>query len=77
MTVIGIFLLRIYQVCLSPLLPRSCRFYPSCSQYAIDALHTYGFIRGLWLLLCRLARCHPWCDGGYDPVPQPKKNLEN
>lgn len=55
------------------MLPRRCRYYPTCSQYAIEALQTYGFIHGLWLTIYRVGRCHPWCEGGYDPVPRRKK----
>jgi putative membrane protein insertion efficiency factor len=62
-------LVRGYQVVLSPLLPASCRFYPSCSAYAIEALERHGALRGSWLTLRRLARCHPFHAGGYDPVP--------
>lgn len=58
-----------YQRFLSPMLPPSCRFAPSCSQYAVEALREHGAIRGLWLAVCRLARCHPFHPGGYDPVP--------
>lgn len=64
-----ILLVRGYQVVLSPLLPASCRFYPSCSAYAIEALERHGALRGGWLTVRRLARCHPFCPGGYDPVP--------
>ncbi len=60
---------RLYQVALSPLLPVSCRYSPSCSVYAIEALERYGAVRGSWLALRRLGRCHPFHTGGYDPVP--------
>ena len=63
------FLLRAYQLLLSPLLGPRCRFYPSCSQYALEAVHTHGSMRGCLLALRRLSRCHPWGAGGYDPVP--------
>jgi putative membrane protein insertion efficiency factor len=62
-------LVRGYQVAISPLLPPSCRYSPTCSQYAIDALHRHGAAKGSWLALRRLARCHPFHPGGYDPVP--------
>ena len=58
-----------YQRFISPLLGPRCRFAPSCSQYAVDALRTHGAVRGLWLAVARIARCHPFHPGGYDPVP--------
>ncbi|MBQ5923899.1 MAG: membrane protein insertion efficiency factor YidD [Alistipes sp.] len=64
-----ILLVRFYQVCISPLKPPSCRFTPTCSQYAIEALRKYGPIKGLYLTVRRLLRCHPWGGSGYDPVP--------
>ncbi|MDX9720360.1 MAG: membrane protein insertion efficiency factor YidD [Myxococcota bacterium] len=65
----SLLLIRTYQLFLSPLLPPSCRFTPSCSQYALGALAEHGFWRGWWLALRRIARCHPFHPGGYDPVP--------
>lgn len=59
----------VYRYTVSPLLGQRCRFHPSCSAYALDALATHGAGRGLWLTLRRLARCHPWGGSGYDPVP--------
>lgn len=64
-----IFLIRGYQRLISPLLPRRCRFVPSCSEYAVQAIRTHGPARGLWLALRRLSRCHPFHPGGFDPVP--------
>ncbi|MCL2657845.1 MAG: membrane protein insertion efficiency factor YidD [Betaproteobacteria bacterium] len=64
-----VFLLRAYRILLSPFLGRNCRFHPSCSAYAIEALERYGAIKGSWLAARRVMRCHPWNPGGYDPVP--------
>jgi len=61
--------IRLYQWTLSPLLPRACRFAPSCSEYAAEAILTHGLLRGMQLGLRRLSRCHPWGGHGYDPVP--------
>jgi hypothetical protein len=63
--------IRGYQYALSPLIGPACRFYPSCSQYALEALSRFGVLRGGWLSVRRLARCHPFHPGGYDPVPPP------
>ncbi len=62
-------LVRGYQLALSPLLPAACRFHPTCSDYALEALERHGAVRGTWLATRRIARCHPWCPGGHDPVP--------
>lgn len=64
-----IVLVRFYQLCISPLTPSACRFTPTCSQYALEALRKHGLIKGLWLTVKRLLRCHPWGGSGYDPVP--------
>ncbi len=64
-----IFLIRIYQHTLSRTMPSSCRFYPSCSQYGVEALQKHGAFKGGWLTVKRIARCHPFNPGGYDPVP--------
>jgi putative membrane protein insertion efficiency factor len=69
MRFIAIALITAYQKLLSPILPRSCRFYPSCSEYAKQAIQKYGIVRGGWLALKRIARCHPGNPGGLDPVP--------
>jgi len=61
---------RAYQLLLGPVLPPSCRFYPSCSNYAIEALHRHGPMGGLWLAVGRILRCHPWGGDGVDPVPE-------
>ena len=61
--------IRFYQRAISPWLPPSCRFTPTCSQYAVEAIRKHGPVRGLWLAFRRLLRCHPWGGSGYDPVP--------
>jgi putative membrane protein insertion efficiency factor len=62
-------LILAYRYCISPLLGARCRFYPSCSAYALEAVDRHGAVRGAWLALRRIGRCHPWHAGGYDPVP--------
>lgn len=64
-----IFPIRVYQRVLSPLLPNRCRFYPTCSHYAVEAIEKHGPIRGLWLAIKRILKCHPLHPGGFDPVP--------
>jgi hypothetical protein len=64
-----IWLVRGYQLFISPFVPPSCRFHPTCSHYAIEALQKHGAVKGFWLALRRIARCHPWHPGGHDPVP--------
>jgi putative membrane protein insertion efficiency factor len=64
-----VLLIKLYQVTLSPLLGPKCRFTPSCSQYAIEALKKYGIFKGSWLAVKRISKCHPWGGHGYDPVP--------
>ena len=63
------FLIRAYQLILSPIVGYHCRFTPSCSKYASEAISVHGAARGSWLAIKRIGRCHPFCDGGYDPVP--------
>ena len=65
---IAIYFIVLYQRILSPLTGPSCRFYPSCSQYALESLQRYGMLRGSWLAVKRIARCHPFHPGGIDPV---------
>jgi len=64
------FLIRGYQLAISPLFGPRCRFYPSCSHYAMEAIQTHGALRGSWLSVRRISRCHPFHDGGFDPVPK-------
>src|SRR5262245_23685865 len=66
---IALTLIRVYKLTLSPIFSGSCRFLPSCADYAAEAISTYGVGRGTWLSLRRLGRCHPFCQGGHDPVP--------
>ena len=61
--------IKLYQILLSPLLGQSCRYHPTCSQYAVEAIEKYGPIKGIWLGIKRIARCHPWGGSGHDPVP--------
>lgn len=63
-----ILIIRIYQIFISPLTPATCRFYPTCSTYFIQALEKYGLIKGTYLGIRRILRCHPWNPGGYDPL---------
>ena len=69
MSAVAVAVIRVYQRTLSPWLPSSCRFQPTCSQYAIEAIERHGLARGAWLTARRLARCQPLCRAGYDPVP--------
>jgi len=62
-------LVKIYQWFISPMLPMACRYTPTCSQYAIDALQKYGILKGAWLAIKRIASCHPWGGHGHNPVP--------
>ncbi|MBR6548494.1 MAG: membrane protein insertion efficiency factor YidD [Clostridia bacterium] len=64
-----ILFIRFYQKCISPLTPPCCRFEPTCSAYAVQALERFGFFRGMYLAIRRFFRCNPWHEGGYDPVP--------
>jgi len=68
-TIIPIILVKIYQYTISPFFPNSCRFYPSCSEYSLQAFKKHGLIKGFWLTVNRLRKCHPWGGHGIDPVP--------
>ena len=68
-----VFLIRIYQLIISPLFPTSCRFTPTCSSYAIESLKSHGLIKGSKLALKRISKCHPWGGEGFDPVPKKDK----
>jgi uncharacterized protein len=70
-----IWMLKAYRLLLSPWLGNACRFEPTCSVYAIQAIAQHGAGAGSWLMLKRVARCHPWCEGGHDPVPEQKPRL--
>jgi hypothetical protein len=69
LAVLAIGAIRVYQKTVSPVMPRHCRFHPTCSQYAVEAIGRYGVWRGGGLAVRRVLRCHPWHPGGYDPVP--------
>lgn len=69
-------LIRGYQKFISPCLPPMCRFRPTCSQYFLEALQKRGLFKGTWLGIYRLLRCHPFCEGGYDPVPEKEINID-
>ena len=71
-----IFLLKVYRLVISPLYGNVCRYYPSCSAYALRAVEVHGAFRGSWLAARRLLRCHPWAPGGYDPVPGTPEHAE-
>lgn len=63
-------IIRLYQWFISPFFPPSCRFEPTCSHYSYEAINRFGFFKGLWLSAKRISKCHPYRDGGYDPVPE-------
>ncbi|UCH66294.1 MAG: membrane protein insertion efficiency factor YidD [Ignavibacterium sp.] len=64
-----VILIKLYQLIISPLFPPSCRFVPTCSQYSLEALKKYGLLKGGWLTIKRIVKCHPWGGSGYDPIP--------
>jgi uncharacterized protein len=71
---IFISVIRVYQVVISPIKPPSCRFYPTCSHYGLEAVQRFGALKGGWLTLKRILKCHPFHPGGIDPVPEKKEN---
>lgn len=66
---VGVYMIKFYQAAISPYFPASCRYTPSCSQYSLEAIIEYGLIKGSWLGIKRISRCHPWGGKGHDPVP--------
>ncbi|MBZ9627426.1 membrane protein insertion efficiency factor YidD [Psychroflexus sp. CAK57W] len=71
-----VILINVYQWVISPLLGPSCRFQPTCSHYALEAFKTHGVLKGFYLSIVRISKCHPWGKSGYDPVPEPKKHSD-
>ncbi|PJN91942.1 membrane protein insertion efficiency factor YidD [Bacillus sp. mrc49] len=69
-------MIRFYQIAISPLNPPTCRFYPTCSHYGLEAINRFGPIKGSWLAIVRILKCHPFHPGGIDPVPEKKKKDE-
>jgi putative membrane protein insertion efficiency factor len=76
MTFVLVWLLKGYRFAISPLYGQVCRYHPTCSAYALEAVETHGALRGAWLAARRVARCHPWAAGGLDPVP-PRTNQQS
>ncbi|MFK7804831.1 MAG: membrane protein insertion efficiency factor YidD [Anaerolineae bacterium] len=74
MKYIALAIIRGYRRFISPLFPPSCRFYPTCSAYGLEAIETHGLLKGGWLTVRRVGRCHPFTEGGYDPVPPHNHN---
>jgi putative membrane protein insertion efficiency factor len=74
---VPVYLLKAYRLLISPLYGQTCRFYPSCSAYSLEAYETHGVLRGTYLTVRRLARCHPWNPGGIDPVPPVGRRTED
>ncbi|AOV07031.1 membrane protein insertion efficiency factor YidD [Sporosarcina ureilytica] len=67
-------IIKFYQKAISPLTPPTCRFHPTCSQYGFEAIETHGALKGSWLAVRRISKCHPFHEGGYDPVPDKNSN---
>ncbi|MCF8024527.1 MAG: membrane protein insertion efficiency factor YidD [Desulfobacteraceae bacterium] len=72
-----LFIIKLYQALLSPIIGPRCRFYPTCSEYACESIQRFGAVRGGWLTVKRLVKCHPFCPGGFDPVPEDLLNAVN
>ncbi|MDQ0220266.1 membrane protein insertion efficiency factor YidD [Peribacillus cavernae] len=70
-------IIRFYQVAISPLTPPTCRFYPTCSHYGLEAIKRFGPVKGSWLTIKRILKCHPFHPGGIDPVPEQKQKFKN
>ncbi len=70
-------LIKFYQKAISPMMPPSCRFHPTCSHYGVEAIETHGAIKGSWLTIRRISKCHPFHEGGFDPVPEKKSSQKN
>jgi putative membrane protein insertion efficiency factor len=70
-------LIWFYRLIIKPLFPATCRFEPSCSEYALQAVHSFGVLKGIWLAACRLARCNPWGPCGHDPIPEHRPSLKS
>lgn len=68
-------IIKFYQKVISPLTPPSCRFYPTCSNYGLEAIETHGALKGFWFAIRRISKCHPFHDGGFDPVPIKKNDV--
>ncbi|MDW3095948.1 MAG: membrane protein insertion efficiency factor YidD [Gammaproteobacteria bacterium] len=77
MNKIFIVMIRFYQMCISPMLGPHCRFSPTCSQYALEAINTYGVVKGTYLAIKRISKCHPFHAGGHDPVPEKQLDKAN
>jgi len=69
--------IKFYQIVISPFMANNCRYYPTCSHYSIEAIESFGFFRGSWLAIKRIFSCHPWHEGGYDPVPTHNEKKHN
>lgn len=77
MSYLLIYAVRFYRICISPLFPPTCRFYPSCSQYTLEAIQAYGALKGSWIAVKRLLKCHPYHPGGYDPLTDSDEESES